>query len=39
VASGRLKRLTERIVLGSLMSVAAFVVDRRLNKLLKRARR
>jgi hypothetical protein len=39
MAAGRLKRLTERVVLGSLMSVAAFVVDRRLTKLLKRARR
>jgi hypothetical protein len=36
VAGGRVKRLTERIVLGTLMSVAAFVVERRLAKMLKR---
>jgi hypothetical protein len=33
-----MKRLTERVVLGSLMSVAAFVVERRLSKLLKTKR-
>jgi hypothetical protein len=38
VAAGRVKRLTERIVLGTLMSVAAFLVERRLVKMLKRAR-
>jgi hypothetical protein len=37
--AGRVKRLTERIVLGSLMSVAAFVVERRLVRMLKRSRR
>jgi hypothetical protein len=36
--AGRLKRLTERIVLGSVMSIAAFVVERRLLKALKRNR-
>jgi hypothetical protein len=36
--AGRMKRLTERVVLGSLMSVAAFVVERRLSKLLKKKR-
>jgi hypothetical protein len=36
--AGRMKRLTERVVLGSLMSVAAFVVERRLVKLLKKKR-
>jgi len=38
VAAGRVKRLTERIVLGTLISVAAFLVERRLVKMLKRAR-
>ena len=38
MAAGRVKRLTERIVLGTLMSVAAFLVERRLVKMLKRAR-
>jgi hypothetical protein len=38
VAAGRVKRLTERIVLGTLMTVAAFLVERRLVKMLKRAR-
>jgi hypothetical protein len=33
-----MKRLTERIVLGSVMSIAAFVVERRLLKALKRKR-
>jgi hypothetical protein len=36
--AGRVKRLTERVVLGSLMSVAAFLVERRLLKMLKRKR-
>jgi hypothetical protein len=36
--AGRFKRLTERVVLGSVMSVAAFVVERRLLKALKRKR-
>jgi hypothetical protein len=36
--AGRVKRLTERVVLGSLMSVAAFVVERRLTKFLKKKR-
>jgi hypothetical protein len=34
--AGRIKRLTERVVLGTLMSFAAFLVERRLVKLLKR---
>ncbi len=34
--AGRMKRLTERVVLGSMMSVAAFLVERRLAKLLKK---
>jgi hypothetical protein len=32
------KRLAERVILGSLMSVAAFVVERRLLRMLKRKR-
>ena len=36
--AGRVKRLTERVVLGSVMTVAAFVVERRLLKALKRKR-
>lgn len=32
----RVKRLTERIVLGSVMTVAAFLVERRLLKALRR---
>jgi hypothetical protein len=34
----RLRRLLERIVLGSMMSVLAFVVERRLVKMLRRKR-
>jgi hypothetical protein len=32
----RLRRLLERIVLGSMMSVLAFVVERRLVKMLRK---
>jgi hypothetical protein len=32
----RLNRLAERVILGSLMSVAAFLVERRLLRMLKR---
>jgi hypothetical protein len=36
--AGRVKRLTERVVLGTLMSFAAFLVERRLVRMLKRSR-
>ena len=34
----RIRRLLERIVLGSMMSVLAFAVERRLVKMLRRKR-
>jgi len=34
----RFRRLLERVVLGSMMSVLAFVVERRLVKMLRRKR-
>ena len=36
--AGRTKRLAERVILGSVMSVAAFLLERRLIKALKRKR-
>jgi hypothetical protein len=34
----RIRRLIERVVLGSMMTVLAFVVERRLVKMLRRTR-
>jgi hypothetical protein len=34
----RIRRLLERVVLGSMMTVLAFVVERRLVKMLRRKR-
>ena len=36
--AGRTKRLAERVVLGSVMSVAAFLLERRLLKALGKKR-
>jgi hypothetical protein len=37
--AGRTKRLAERAILGSVMSVAAFLLERRLLRALKRRHR
>ena len=34
----RIRRLLERVILGSMMTVLAFVVERRLVKMLRRKR-